>query len=124
MDKLSLEQKADYIDAILGFCLDKPFLAAAADFPHPGGEVAKWYRIARVFDAVFSAAQLTAEYKEIMFLLVEDAISEMTAAEFIGDQPDTEQELGCGYDNYNIPAGFEEKWHGLIWEKVLAEYQH
>ncbi|MDX5299909.1 MAG: hypothetical protein LPK85_13295 [Gammaproteobacteria bacterium] len=122
MNQISMDEKAEYIDKILGFYLDSPFLSAASAFPDPESEVENWYRIARVFNAVFTASKLDDSNKQFMFLLVEDAISEMTASKFTGMPPDMEQELGYGYDDYDIPAGFEKKWHSLIWEKVITEY--
>ena len=122
MRQICMEDKASYIDEILGFYLGLPFLSVAAEFPCPESEVGNWYRIARVFNAVMNESGIEDSSKTFMFVLVEDAISEMTASQFMGLSPDTEQELGSGYDNYEIPAGFESKWHSLIWEKVLAEY--
>jgi len=119
---MSIEEKAKFIDHVLGFYFEKPFLEAVEVFPSPKGEVESWYKVALVFERVAKAANIPKEQWEILELIVEDATTEYEAAEFIGEAPDTEYELGVGYDGYEIPEGFVAKCQPLIWEAVLDVY--
>lgn len=120
---MSIEEKAKYIDMILGFYFEELFLKGIEQFPSPEGEVESWYKFALVLEAVTKVASIPEEHLEILQLFIEDAITEYESWVLLGEQPDTEQELGVGYDGYEIPLGFATKYQGVIWREVLNVYR-
>jgi hypothetical protein len=119
---MDIEEKAKYIDDILGFYFDEPFLEAAKHFPSPESEVESWFKFARVFEKVCKLGNIQEEEKEALQLLIEDATTEYESSMFIGEEPDKDYELGVGYDGYEIPKDFDKKHHKLIWQEVLNVY--
>jgi len=119
---MDIEEKAKYIDKVLGFYFDEPFLEGAKLFPSPEGEVESWFKFAQVFDNVCKNETIKDEEKEALQLLVEDATTEITSSQFLGEEPDTEYELGVGYDGYEIPKDLDKRLHKLIWEEVINVY--
>ncbi|MFL0803286.1 MAG: hypothetical protein K6L81_06185 [Agarilytica sp.] len=119
---MSIEEKANYIDKVLGFYFDEPFLKGAANFPSPEGEVESWYKFSLVFDKVATLGDIPEKDWEILQLFVEDATTEYEAAAFLGEEPDLIRGLGVGYDGYVIPEGFAQNYQKLIWESVLSIY--
>lgn len=118
MSERSIEAKAAFVDQVLGFYLESPLLGTALLMPSPQGEVDNWYLLAQVFQAVLQRSGVGDADRHNIFLLVEDANAELTAARFLGIEPDTETELGSGYD---LPAGFAQRMHAMIWQELLRQ---
>jgi len=119
---LKIEDKTKYIDKVLGFYFEKPFAEIAPGLTPSGGEADSWYRTASVFQAVFETTDVDEVQKELLFLLVEDAVTEFKASASLGEQPDTDEELGIGYEEYGFPEGFKEMVHVRIWEVIFNVY--
>ncbi|MWV16912.1 hypothetical protein F3I16_12755 [Pseudomonas sp. L-22-4S-12] len=104
----------------MGFYLESPLLETALLMPSPQGEVDNWYLLAQVFQAVLQRSEVGAADYHNLFLLVEDASAELTAARFLGiePEPETETELGSGYD---LPASFAQRMHAMIWQELLRQ---
>ena len=119
---MDIKEKAEFIDRILGFYFKEPFLSGIASLPCLETEVDTWFKFATVFHRVFEAASVRDDQKEALQLLVEDATTEFESAAFLGESPDQEEELGVGYDSYEIPEGFAKRLQQLIWREVIHVY--
>ncbi len=117
---MDMQQKLDFVDDVLGFLFDEPFAEAANEFPSPEDVIEDWYLTATVFQNVRNAQSIADEHREALHLLIEDAVSEYKAAAMLGEAPDMEEELGVGYDGYNVPPDFAAKHQAAIWKEVLA----
>lgn len=117
---MKTEDKVDVIEDVLGFLLDAPFMETANDFPSPVDLIEDWYLTAITFRNIRDKQQIPEEQWEALHLLLEDAIAEYKAAEALGEAPDTEEELGVGYDGYDIPDDFAAKHQAAIWREVTA----
>ena len=120
---MKLEDKAEYIDKVLGFYFDEPFLKGANLFPSPEREVESWYKFAQVFEKVVTESGIPENEWKILQLFIEDAINDLESSAFLGEKPDTERELGVGYDGYKIPVDFATKYQKLIWEEIFRVYR-
>ena len=119
---MNIEEKSKFIDEVLGFYFDDPFLDGAKLFPSPEREVESWYKFALVFDQVSKLAKIPKNQWEALQLLIEDATTDFEASSLIGEDPDFDSELGVGYDGYEIPPDFAKNNQSLIWKTVLEVY--
>jgi hypothetical protein len=117
---MEVQGKLRIIEEILGFLLDEPFLETANAFPSPEDVIEDWYLTATIFQNVQEKQQIPDEHREALHILVEEAEAEYKASEMLGEKPDVEEELGLGYDGYEIPEGFAAKHQGAIWKEVIA----
>jgi len=117
---MDTQGKLRMIDQTLGFLLDEPFAQTARDFPSPEDVIEDWYLHARIFAAVRDKQGIAEEHWQALDLLIEDAIAEYGAARMLGEAPDTEEELGVGYDGYEVPPDFAANHQAVIWQQVLA----
>ena len=101
---------------------DEPFTETACQFPSPDDVIEDWYLTATAFRGVREGQQIPDEHREALHLLIEDAVSEYKAAAMLGERPDTEDELGVGYEGYDIPVDFAANHQVAIWREVLAVY--
>ena len=119
---MNIEEKTKFIDRVLGFYFDEPFMKSANLFPSPEGQVNSWYKFALVFERVVKGSNIPESEWEILQLFIEDATTTYESSAFIGEEPDAEEELGVGYDGYVIPEDFAKKHQKLIWEEVINVY--
>ena len=119
---MDAQDKVRIIDEELGFLLDEPFMDAAGQFPSPDDVIEDWYLTATAFRNVRESQHIPDEHREALHLLVEDAISEYRSAVMLGEPPDTEEELGVGYEGYDVPEGFAANYQAVIWKEVLAVF--
>lgn len=117
---MDMQSKLRMIDQTLGFLLDGPFAETARDFPSPQDIIEDWYLHARIFAAVRDQQGIAEEHWQALDLLIEDAIAEYEAARMLGEAPDTEEELGVGYDGYEVPTDFAANHQAVIWQQVVA----
>jgi len=119
---MNIEEKSKFIDKVLGFYFDEPFLNEAKLFPSPEGQVETWYKFAVVFERVSTSAKIPESQWEALQLFIEDATTDFEASLFVGEEPDLDSELGVGYDGYEIPPDFAKNYQSLIWETVIDVY--
>lgn len=116
------ESKVEMIEDILGFLLDEPFMKTASNFPSPDDIIEDWYLTATLFRNVRDGQNIPDEHREALHLLLEDAIAEYKAAAMLGEEPDIEEELGVGYDGYDVPENFAAMHQAAIWKEVVAVF--
>ena len=114
------EDKVRIIEEVLGFLLDAPFRETANEFPSPEDVIEDWYLTATIFRNVREKQQIPDEHREALHLLIEEAEAEYEAAGMLGEPPDVEEELGVGYDGYEIPEDFAANHQETIWKEVIA----
>ena len=117
---MDAQAKIKIIEDVLGFLFDEPFFETASRFPSPEDVIENWYLTATVFLRVRDAQKIPDEHREALHLLIEDAVAEYKAAASLGEKPDTKEELGVGYDGYDVPERFAEKHQSAIWKEVLV----
>ena len=117
---MTTEDKVEVIEDVLGFLLDAPFMETANDFPSPVDVIEDWYLTAIAFRNIRDKQKIPEKQWEALHLLLEDAIAEYKAAEALGEAPDTEEELGVGYDGYDVPDDFATKHQTAIWREVMT----
>ena len=116
---MNLDDKIKVIEEVLGFLLEEPFKETAADFPSPDDVVEDWYLTATIFRNIKVSQQIPDEHNEALHTLIGEAEAEFKAAQMLEEAPDTEQELGEGYDDDEIPEGFASAHQAAIWEEVI-----
>lgn len=119
---MKLEQKVAFIEDVLGFFLDAPFMETAKDFPSPEDLIEDWYLTAIAFRNVRDKQQIPEQHWEALHLLLGDAIAEYKAAVALGEAPDMEEQLGEGYDDDDIPKGFARMHQAVIWQEVMEVF--
>lgn len=117
---MKIEDKVRIIEDVLGFYLDAPFMETAKDFPSPEDLIDDWYLKAIAFRNVRDRQKIPEDQWEALNLLFDDAIAEYEAAAALGEPPDMQEELGAGYDGYDVPDDFAAKHQAVIWQEVLA----
>ncbi|UCH48700.1 MAG: hypothetical protein JSU95_02550 [Betaproteobacteria bacterium] len=117
---VKMEDKVTVVENALGFLLDAPFMETASDFPSAEDVIEDWHLTAIAFRNVRDKQKIPKEQWEALHLLLSDAIAEYEAAASLGEAPDTQKELGVGYDGYDVPDGFAVKHQAVIWQEVLA----
>jgi len=120
---MDTQDKIKVIEEELGFLFeDESFLETASQSPSPDDVIEDWYLTATAFRNVRESQQIPDAHREALHLLIEDAVSEYKAAAMLGEQPDTEDELGVGYQGYDIPEDFSANHQVAIWKEVLAVF--
>ena len=117
---MKIEDKVKVIEEVLSFLLDAPFMETAKDFPSPEDLIEDWYLKAIAFRNVRDRQKIPEDQWEALDLLLGDAIAEYEAAAALGEAPDMQEELGVGYDGYDVPDDFAAKHQAVIWQEVLA----
>ena len=119
---MNIEEKSVFIDKVLGFYFETPFLEAANLFPAPESQVDSWFMFATVFNSVYNKTDIKETEKEVLQCFIEDAVAEYEASILMGEEIDMEEELGTGYEEYDIPVDFAKKYQALIWQTILIVY--
>ena len=117
---MDTQEKLRLIEDVLGFLFDEPFIEAASKFPSPEDVIEDWYLTATVFQNVRDAQMIADEHCGALHLLIGDAVAEYKAAAMLGEAPDMKEDLGVGYDGYDVPEDFADKHQAAIWKEVLA----
>ena len=117
---MKIEDKVKVVEEVLNFLLDAPFMETANDFPSPEDLIEDWYLKAVTFRNVRDKQKIPEDQWEALNLLLDDAIAEYEASAALGEAPDMQEELGVGYDGYDIPDDFAAKHQTVIWQEVLA----
>ena len=120
LNAVDTQDKLKIIEDVLGFLFDEPFMEVASNFPSPEDVIEDWYLTATIFLNVRDAQMIPDEHRETLHLLIGDAVAEYKAAAMLGEKPDTKEELGVGYDGYDVPEDFAGKHQTAIWKEVLA----
>ena len=113
------KEKIRFIEDVFSFSLDAPFSETANAFPSPRDVIEDWYLSAIIFRNVREKQKIAAEHFEALHTLIMEAESEYGASKMLGEAPDTEEELGLGYDDDEVPEGFARKHQAAIWTEVI-----
>ena len=117
---IQLEDKFQLIEEVMGFFLDAPIMESAKDFPSPENFIEDWYLMAVIFRNLRDALQIEEKHYNALMIFIEEAEAEYASSRMLGEEPDVEEVLGVGYDGYDIPRDFAEKYQERIWSEVLA----
>lgn len=118
-----LEDKVRLIEDVMGFFLDAPIMETAKDFPSPEDFIEDWYLSATIFRNIRDSERIEEKHYETLMIFIEEAEAEYASSKMLGEDPDTEDELGVGYDGYDIPDDFARKYQAKIWREVLAVHE-
>ena len=113
------KEKIQLIEDTFSFSLDAPFSETANAFPSPKDVIEDWYLSAIIFRNVREKQKIAAVHYEALHTLIMEAESEYGASRMLGEAPDTEEELGYGYDEDEVPEGFARKHQAAIWTEVI-----
>jgi len=115
-----IEEKVRVIEEEFEFFLDAPIMESAKDFPSPEDFIEDWYLTATVFRNVRVSEKVGEALHEVLMTLIEEAEAEYSASKMLGEEPDTQEVLGIGYDGYDISDDFAAKYQAAIWREVIA----
>ncbi len=116
---MDTEEKIRFIEEVFSFSLDAPFNETAVAFPSPVDFIEDWYLSATIFRNVREKQNIDTQHYEALHTLIMEAESEYKASQMLGEAPDTEEELGIGYDDEEVPVGFASKHQAAIWAEVI-----
>ena len=117
---MNLDAKIAFVDEVMGFMMDESVRESAKLFPSPEDYIESRFLTATIFRNVRDRQNIPSELWEALETLISDAEAEYWAAKVLEEPPDTDEELGVGYDGYDIPEDFAARHQQVIWEEVIA----
>ena len=117
---MKTDEKIAFVDEVMGFMMDESVRESAKLFPSPADHIESRFLTATIFRNVRDRQNIPQEHWEAPETFIADAEPEYRAAEVLDEPPDTEEELGVGYDGYDIPEDFAERYQTVIREEVIA----
>ena len=118
-----LEEKVRFIEEVFDFFLDAPIMETAKELPSPNDFIEDWYLTATIFRNVRDNEHIAEPHYEALMNYIEEAEAEYAASKMLGEVPDTEEILGVGYEGYDMPDNFADKYQAAIWNEVIAVHE-